>query len=524
MTDRQVHDVVVIGGGVVGVTLARTLARYHLDVVLLERDAEVGFGVSKANSGIIHSGIHADPDTVKGSLEWPGNVGWLSLRDELGFGFAQVGELLVALSEDELPTIDRLHAQGERKGVPGLERWDQQRVRRHQPNLSREVIAALWAPTAGVINPYEAVLLIAESATRNGVEVATGEPVTAIDPPDPADQDAPIVLRTPMRTLASRYVVNAAGLYADEVARMAGVGTFTISGRKGEEYLLDKRLAGLVTSIIFPCPTATSKGTLVTPTFDGTIMVGPTAEATDDKHDTATTPEGAAEVFAAAGRLVPGIDERDVIAEFAGVRAVADTDDFVLGTTHRRGFLNAAGIQSPGLTAAPAIADHLLEVLREEGLELIERADFAPRLEPPVRFGVLPTEEQAALVHRDPRFAQLVCRCELVTEAEIVDAIDRGARTLDGVKFRTRAGMGRCQGGSCTWRCIELLADRRGQAITEVTKRGGGSWIVCDRDDVDAAPQPPPSPVAAPPAAAPTDEVTPMSRDRGEVSRHADHP
>jgi glycerol-3-phosphate dehydrogenase len=484
MGREPVHDVAIIGGGVVGVTLARSLSRYHLDVILLERDAEVGFGVSKANSGIIHSGIHADPDTVKGQLEWPGNVGWLELRDDLGFGFAQVGELLVALSEEELPTIEAIHAQGRRKGIPGLQRWDQERIRRAQPNLSREVIAALWAPTAGVINPYEAVLLIADNAARNGVEIATEQPVTAIDPPDPDDPDGPVVLRTPTHEVAARYVVNAAGLYADEVARLAGVGTFTITGRKGEEYLLDKRLAGLVTSIIFPCPTATSKGTLVTPTFDGTIMVGPTAEATDDKDDTTTTPEGAAQVFAAATRLVPGISQRDVIAEFAGVRAVADTEDFVLGPTARCGFINAAGIQSPGLTAAPAIADHLVEVLRGEGLELRERADWQPRAEHPIRFAVLSTEEQAELAEDDPAFAQLVCRCELITEAEIVDAIDRGAKTLDGVKFRTRAGMGRCQGGFCTWRCLELLAERRGVPLTAITKRGGGSWILRDRDDV----------------------------------------
>lgn len=488
MRPSRCHDVVVVGGGVVGITLARELSRYQLDVVVLERDAEVGFGVSKANSGIIHSGIHADPATLKGQLEWPGNEGWLRLRDDLGFGFAQVGELLVALSADELPTLDHLHAQGARKGVPGLERWGADRVRKYQPNLSRDVIAALWAPTAGVINPYEAVLLIADNAAANGVEIATEQPVTAIDPSNRQDPDGPLVVHTPTRTLATRYVVNAAGLRADEVARMAGVGTFTITGRKGEEYLLDKRLAGLVTSVIFPCPTPTSKGTLVIPTFDGTIMVGPTAEATDDKNDTATTPEGAQAVFAAARRLVPVISERDVIAEFAGVRAVAEGDDFILGATPRRGFINAAGIQSPGLTASPAIAEHLVEVLRDEGLELRERSDWRPRAEHPVRFSVLSTEEQAELAAEQPGFAKLVCRCELVTEAEVVDAIERGARTLDGVKFRTRAGMGRCQGGFCTWGCLELLAQRRGIPITEVTKRGGASWILRDRADAHAAP------------------------------------
>ena len=488
MASSPVHDVVVIGGGVVGVSLARELSRYHLDVVVLEGNAEVGFGVSKANTGIIHSGIHADPATVKGSLEWPGNLAWLRLRDDLGFGFAQVGELLVALAEDELPMLDHLHGQGVRKGVPGLTRWSRDQVRTAQPNLSREVLEALWAPTAGVINPYEAVLLLADNAARNGVEVAVEQPVVAIDPPDPADPDGPLVLHTPTRTLATRFAVNAAGLHADEVAAMAGVATFTITGRKGEEYLLDKRLAGLVTSIIFPCPTPTSKGTLITPTVDGTIMVGPTAEATDDKDDTATTPEGAAEVFAAARRLVPVIDERDVIAEFAGVRAVAETEDFVLGPTTRRGFVNAAGIQSPGLTAAPAIAEHLVEVLCAEGLELHERDDWSPRAEHPVRFAVCNDEEQAELAASDPAYAHLVCRCELVTEAEVLAAIDRGARTLDGVKFRTRAGMGRCQGGSCTWPCIELLAARRGLPVTAITKRGAGSWLVCDRDDADHAP------------------------------------
>ncbi len=484
------HDVVVIGGGVVGITLARALSRYQLDIVVLERDAEVGFGVSKANSGIIHSGIHADPKTMKGQLEWPGNEGWLRLRDDLGFGFAQVGELLVALSDGELRTVEHLHDQGERKGVPGLQRWDVDRIRKHQPNLSRDIIAALWAPTAGVINPYEAVLLIADNAAANGVEIATEQPVIAIDPPDPHEPDGPLTVRTPTRTLVTRYVVNAAGLRADEVARMAGVGTFTITGRKGEEYLLDKRLAGLVTSVIFPCPTPTSKGTLVIPTFDGTIMVGPTAEATDDKDDTATTPEGAQAVFAAARRLVPVISQRDVIAEFAGVRAVAEGDDFILGPTARRGFINAAGIQSPGLTAAPAIADHLVEVLRDEGLELRERSDWRRRAEHPVRFSVLSTQEQEELAAQQPDFAKLVCRCELVTKAEVLDAIDRGARTLDGVKFRTRAGMGRCQGGFCTWGCLELLAERRGIPITEVTKRGGASWILRDREDAHAAPTP----------------------------------
>lgn len=476
-SDRM-YDVAIIGGGVVGAALARELSRYAVSVVLLERNAEVGFGTSKANSGIIHAGAHSPPGTAKGAHEWAGNQAWGVLHEDLGFGFTRVGELVVARSEADLATLDTLLEQGTERGVTGLEMWEPERIRAEEPNVSHDVIRALWAPTAGVINPYEAVLLLADSAAHNGVEIAVEHSVNAIE----SLGDGLLRVGTSAGDVLSRFVINAAGVYSDQIAALAGVGTFKINPRKGEEYLLDKRLKGIVSRIIFPCPTPVTKGILVIPTFDGTIMVGPTAEEVEDKEDVATSRAGMEEVFAAASALVPGITRSDVIAGFAGLRPISDTNDFIIGPTPVKGFINAAGIQSPGLTSAPSIASSLVEILADEGLRLVERDDWDPKLPHPVRFATASTEDQMSLAERDPAFAHLVCRCEHVTEAEIVEAIRRGARTLDGLKFRARAGMGRCQGGFCTWRCMEMLSDRLQVPFTELTKRGGDSWIVLERE------------------------------------------
>jgi len=473
-------DVAIVGAGIVGCAIARELTRYRLSVALIEREVEVGLGTSKANSGIIHGGHRAADGTLKASTEWRGNQLWSQLARDLPFGFERIGDLTVAFDEADLAYLQALLEQGQRRGVTGLELWDRARLRREEPNLNPDIIAALHAPTSGVVNPYEACFALAESAVRNGAALMTSTSVSAIEPH--ADGFA---VTTDRGSLQARFVVNAAGVAGDLVARMVGAEEAGLRFRKGEEYLLDKRLVGFVTRVTFPCPSPTSKGILVTPTYDGTLMVGPTATWTE-ADDLTTSAEGAAEVFAGARRLAPGISEADCIAEFAGVRAVAANEDFMIGATSVPGFLNAIGIQSPGLTAAPAIALDMVQHLAAAGLELSAHDGFEPSIDEPIRFAALSPDEQARQVRGEPRFGRIACRCELVTEGEVLQAIERGARTMDGIKFRTRAGMGRCQGGFCAWRCMRLLADTLDVDVTALTKRGGGSWIALPRSD-DAA-------------------------------------
>jgi glycerol-3-phosphate dehydrogenase len=472
------YDTAIIGGGIVGCAIAYELTQYQLRVLLIEKAADLGWGASKANSGIIHAGQHSPRGTLKGALEWEGNQRWAALHETLDFGYRRTGELTVAIEAQHIATLEQLQQQGAERGVPGLEIWDQQQVRHEEPILTPDLVAALHAPTAAVINPYEACFRLAAAARQRGLELALEQRVEKI-----VAHDDGLTVVTDRASFEARFVINAAGLYADEVAALAGVNTFTIQPRKGEEYLLDKRLAGIISRIIFPCPTPTSKGILIIPTVDGTIMVGPTAHEVDSKTDTSTTASGSEEVFTSVRRLIPGISERDCIAEFAGLRAVTKGDDFIIGTTAQPGFINVAGIQSPGLTAAPAIAHYVADLLRHEGLPLHPNPRARIAVSPRPRFASLPTEAQKALVAQDRRYSHIICRCEQVSEREILDAIEDGARTLDSLKLRTRAGMGRCQGGFCTWRCMELLARAHGLPMTAMTKHGGESWLICPREE-----------------------------------------
>ena len=400
------------------------------------------------------------------------------MHSELNFGFSRIGELVVAQNETEIPVLERLKKNGEVKGVRGLEIWDQKRLRREEPNLSHRLVAALYAPSAGVINPYEFAFALIENATENGVELMVQSPVLKIKAKDDGFE-----LSIPNRKIATRLIVNCAGLFADKIAQLVGLNDFTIHPRKGEEYMLDKRHQGLVRRLIFPVPLKHSKGILIIPTFNGTIMVGPTAHETQDRYDVSTTYEGSEQVFNFVNKICPSITAQDTITEFAGLRAVSDTDDFIIGPTKVNGFINVAGIQSPGLTAAPAIAEYVRDLLCDLGLVLEEKDDFKPHVHGPSRFATLSIREQKRLIEENPLFGKVVCRCELVTEAEIHSAIDHGARTLDGIKFRSRAGMGRCQGGFCTTRCMHLLAARLGRPFHEITKRGGDSWLVTEMAD-----------------------------------------
>lgn len=458
--------------------MARELSRYQLRLALLEKNVEVGFGTSKTNSGIIHAGHHAPPDTLKGRFEWAGNQLWDDLAKELKFGYKRIGELLLAMQPEDLEYLDHLKNQGDSRGVTGLEFWSAKRIQKEEPNLSHTILQALHAPTSAVINPYEACFGFIECAEQNGLELFCGSQVISIDRVDDG-----FSIYTPYQQFHCHNILNVAGVYADRIAAMLNADDFKISPRKGEEYLLDRRLQGIVSRLIFPVPTSTSKGVLIIPTVDGPIMVGPTAEDVFDREDLATSFAGAKKIFSSVQKYCPAISERDTITEFAGIRAVADTNDFVIGPTTVKGFYNVAGIQSPGLTAAPAIANYVSEMLLLDGLMMIEKNEWKAEIDGPPRFSQMSQDERQKAIHTNPAFSRIVCRCESVTEAEIIYAIKHGARTLDGVKFRVRAGMGRCQGGFCTTRIMTLLSQQLGVPLAEISKRGAESKLFCPRHD-----------------------------------------
>jgi glycerol-3-phosphate dehydrogenase len=476
--DRAVHDVLIIGAGVSGAAIARRLSAYRLDIVLVERCADVSFGVSKANSGIIHGGFHHPSTTLKARLEIEGNRAFDSLQAELGFPFRRAGIVLAAFTVEEMKVIDHLYAQGVVNGSPGLEIVGRDRLLSLEPTLSRDVVGGLFAPSGGIIEPYRFVFALVESAVANGVTLRTLWEVAS------ARHDAAgwHVRSSTGEEIDARWVVNAAGLRADTVSALFGAEQFTIIPRKGEEFILDKGAGGPPTRVIFPVPARASKGVLVIPTVEGTVMVGPTAEEGDDKDDTSTTPENLARVFALASRMVPRISLRDIITSFAGLRPTLPGDDFYVDVSREAPqFVQVAGIQSPGLTASPAIAERVKRLLGGAGLAMTEKPEWHPGIPRMERTRDHAAWEIDALVQRDPGYAHVVCRCEGVSEAEVVEAIRKGHITLDGIKYYTRAGMGRCQGGFCTYRIMRIISRETGLPLERITKHGPGSELVVGR-------------------------------------------
>ncbi len=473
----KVHDVAIIGAGITGAALARELSRYRLSLLLLEKEAEPAFGVSKSNSGIVHAGTQNPPGSLKARLCAEGNrliSGPLS--EELGLDFIRCGQLIAAFGPGDLPRLENIKAEGEAMGVEGLEIVDRAWLDANEPNLSREATAALHCPTAGMISPYRFVHALVENAVGNGVVLRELSPVTAIS----RGADGVFSLTAGGGNYKARSVVNAAGLYADDIARMAGLPPYPIRPRKGEEYLLDRKREHIANRIIFPLPSGKSKGILVIKTSDGNPMIGPTAHDTADREDLSTTDEGLDEVLEGARRLMPSVNKSDIIAYFAGLRPAAGDDFIVRHEEAVPGFFSAAGIQSPGLTAAPAIALMLKGLLAERGLRLEPKEDFRPLRERTVHLFKVPLPRTRELIEEDPAYGDIVCRCELVSAREVRDAIKRGARTLDGIKFRTRAQAGRCHGGFCTTRLMKIMQEELGLSAAEITKRGPGSEIIKD--------------------------------------------
>ena len=467
------YDVAIIGGGVVGTAIGRELSRYKLRIAILEKEVELAFGVSKSNSGIIHPGTQHSPGSLKGRLCVEGNLLTRKLARELSIDFKEVGELIVAFNEDEYKRLLKLEKDARALVVPGLRIVDRAWLKKNEPNLSNEAMAALYAPTAGIISPYRWVYDFAENAVRNGVEIHAETKVENILFKKP---DFEII--SSRDNFLARYVINAAGLYADEISAMAGVNNFKIRPHKGEEFLLDKKKEDLTRHLLFPLPSKTSKGILVTRTSDGNPMIGPTAEEIEDKEDLSTTEDGLKKVLEGAKRLVPSINANDIIAYFAGLRPTAG-DDFIIRHEDKvPGFLNVAGIQSPGLTAAPAIALMIVEILKNNGLEMKKKLVFHKHRKKEFHLFAIVPEKAKGLIQKDASYGDIVCRCEMVSAKEVREAIARGAKTMDGIKFRTRAQAGRCHGSFCTPRLMKLLSEEARMPLAGVTKRGPGSEIV----------------------------------------------
>ncbi len=467
------YDVIIIGAGVTGAAIARELSRYKLEVAVLEKEEEYAFGVSKSNSGIIHPGTQNPPGSLKGRLCVQGNRLVRKIARELGVDFRETGELIVAFSEEELPRLRELKRDAEMLGVPGLRILDKRRLAEKEPNLSPQAVAALYAPTAGIISPYRLVYDLCENALRNGAEIHTGCAVTAVDA-----AGGRFSLSTAKGEFRSGFLVNAAGLFADDVAAMCGINDFRITPRKGEEFILDKKLENLAGHLLVPLPTKVSKGVLVIKTADGNPMIGPTARDAADKEDRTTSDAGLKEALAGARRLIPSIDEKDIIAYFAGLRPAAGEDFIIRREEKVPGLVTVAGMQSPGLTAAPAAALMVSGLLKECGLALKKKLFFRSRQSEIPHLFSLPLKAAERLVKKDPAYGDIVCRCEMVSAKEVKDAVRRGARTMDGIKFRTRAQAGRCHGSFCTARIMRILAQERGLPLTSVSKRGKGSELV----------------------------------------------
>ena len=461
------YDVIIIGGGVTGCAAAAELAKYQLDVCLVEKESDVCEGTSKANSAIVHAGFDAEPDTLKAKLNVRGNAMIAELSDKLDFAFKNNGAMVLCFEEERLTDLKKLREKGEKNGVAGLEILSGDEARAREPRLSKEVKYALYAPTSGIVCPFEMTLAFAENAYANGVEFRLSTEVTAIEKNSEGWK-----VTTDKGEILGRYIFNCAGVYADKIAEMANAGDFRIIPRKGEYMLMDKDAGETVSHTIFQLPTKMGKGVLVTPTVHGNLLVGPTAEDIDDKENTSTTAGGLAEIRAKSALSVEGLPFGKVITGFTGLRAVGDTNDFIINEG-AEGFFNAAGIESPGLTSAPAIAEMLREMLSKK-TDLTPKTDHIDTREGVVHFAELSREEQNALIAKDPTYGNIVCRCETITEGEIRDAINRplGAVTLDGVKRRTRAGMGRCQAGFCSPKTILLLAEKLGCGIGGVRKTG----------------------------------------------------
>ena len=466
-------DVVVIGAGVIGGFVARELSKYKINVAILERSSDVALGATRANSAIVHAGFDAKEGSLKARFNVRGSEMMEDVARELGVKYQRCGSLVVGFGEEDEKTLGELLVRGEKNGVKNLSVINRDELLKLEPNIGDGVTAALFAPTGAIICPYELCMAAVGNAMDNGVCLKLNFEVNKI-----IKTEAGYIVSSDNETIEAKCVINCAGLYSDKIASLVGDNSFTINPRRGEYMLLDKECGNHVSRTVFRCPSAMGKGILVTPTVDGNLLLGPTAENIEDKEDTATTNKGFDSIRKQANEQVRGISFAKVITSFAGLRASGSTGDFVINSP-KPGFINVAAIESPGLSSAPAIAEYVASLVEESGIALLKKDDFIATRKPAHYFRELSLEQKNEIIKQNPEYAHVICRCEIVTEGEILEAIRTNPKPtdVDGVKRRTRASMGRCQGGFCTPYIIELLANEMNVPYDKVTKFGGASYI-----------------------------------------------
>lgn len=473
-------DAVIIGGGVTGCAIARELSRYDLRTCVVEREEDVCSGTSKANSAIVHAGHDAKPGSAKARFNVEGNRMMGQLAEDLDFEFKRNGSLILCFVEEDLPALQALYEKGIKNGVPDLKILTGDEARAMEPNLTDSVVAALYAPTGGIVCPFGMTIALAENACDNGVEFLFNTRVENV-----RKADGGYELVTSGGVLHATYVINAAGVYADEIHNMVSEKKLHITPRKGDYCLLDKEAGHHVEKTIFQLPGKLGKGILVTPTVHGNLLTGPTATDIEDKEGTRTTAQELAFVMEKANVSVKNVPFRQVITSFSGLRAHEDGDDFVVGEAEDAGnFFDAAGIESPGLSSAPAIGVYIAQLVADRA-GAAKKENWNGKRKGFIRPEHMSMEERAALIKERPEYGAIVCRCEGVSEGEIIDAINRtlGAVSLDGIKRRVRQGMGRCQAGFCTPRTMEILARERGMKMEDICKNGAGSNMITGKKD-----------------------------------------
>ena len=478
----MIYDVVIIGAGVIGGMLARELSRYDLKLCLLEKENDVAMGASKANSGIVHGGYDPVPGTLKAKLNSEGVEPLFAAAQELSVPCRRNGSMVCAFSKEEEWVLEELYQQGQENNIPGLAILSGDAARKLEPNLSIAVTKVLHVTNAGIISPYELTVAAVGNAMDNGAELKRNFSVSAI-----CRKEAVFTVTAARgETVQAKYLVNCAGGYSDRIAELVGDGFFTVVPRAGEYMLLDKAEGSRIGHTLFQCPTEEGKGILVSPTVHGNLLVGPTATHVETPDCKATTAEGLAQVERLAAKSVPSVNFRQVITSFTGVRASEKSGDFIIRASEKvPGMVHAAAIDSPGLTCCVSIARYLTELLQAQGLTLREKEFWNGTREDPCAFQKMTDEEKDAYIKKNPAYGKIVCRCETVSEGEILQAIhtNPGARDMDGVKRRTRSGMGRCQGGFCGPYVMTLISRELGVPMEAVTKNGGKSQMVLGRVD-----------------------------------------